>query len=141
MREEIEKNWMSESMANIKFSMFLAIGIFLVFSAPVLGESCEINTTSTQFLPYDISGLSLFTMPEYLSTDLGYRVELGVSNNNCSDINNTVDITVSICGDSCKIFKFYNRTLENNNYYPAYSYFSLPEKPYSYIYHPHKHLH
>jgi len=119
-------------MFNIKFCVLLVIGIFLVFSASVLGQSCEINTTSTQFVPYNMGGMTLFTMPEYLSTDIGYRVDLVVSNNNCSDINNTVNITVSICRDSCKIYEFYNRTLQKPDYIIVNSHFSLPEKQISY---------
>src|SRR5660398_232395 len=117
-------------MFNIKFCVLLVVGTFLGFSTPVLGESCEINITSTQFEPYDMGGMSLFTMPEYLSTDIMYRIELSLFNNNCIDINNTVNITVSICGDSCKIYEFYGRTLQNT----SYSQFSLPENPFlSYI--------
>ncbi len=122
-------------MFNRKFCVLLVIGIFLVFSAPVLGESCEINVTSTKFVPYDMGGMTFFTMPgglfpDRLSTDIRYRIELGISYKNCSIINNTVNITVSICRDSCKNYPFYNRTLHNNNYYTFL--FSLPEKPYSY---------
>lgn len=122
-------------MANIKFCMFLAIGIFLVFPAPVLGESCEINASTPKFVPYAMGGITLFTMPEnlmpeYLSTEINYSIELDVLNKNCSIINNTVNITVSVCRDSsCTNYTFYNRTLLNNNYFLANSHFKLPEKP------------
>lgn len=119
-------------MFNIKFCILLVIGIFLVFSVPVLGESCEINTTSAKFVPYDMGGMTLFTMPEILSTEIRYRIQLDILNKNCSNINNTVNINVSICKDTCTNYPFYNRTLQSNNYYFVNSQFSLPEKLYSY---------
>src|SRR5659263_607281 len=66
-------------MFNIKFCVLLVVGTFLGFSTPVLGESCEINITSTQFEPYDMGGMSLFTMPEYLYTVTFFLINILLS--------------------------------------------------------------
>lgn len=113
-------------MFNIKFCILLVIGIFLVYSTPVLGESCEIETTPPDFVTYGGGFVSLFVMPEdlseYLSTEVKYKLKLHVQSRNCNNINNTVNITVSVCKDSKCNYTFYDRTLKNNGYYD----FSLP---------------
>ncbi|MCK4798449.1 MAG: hypothetical protein KAT05_13800 [Spirochaetes bacterium] len=108
-------------MLNVKFCILLVIGIFLVSSTPVLGESCEINTMSPDFIPYGGGFFSFFVMPEdlseYLSTEVNYKIKLYIQSINCNNINNTVNITVSVCKDYKCNDTFYNRTLKNSGYY------------------------